>query len=114
MKQATIIILPSQEAQMSEKQINVPEKFHLANLLMKALVQSSSTLIAHEVLNLFMYSYEIYRGWKRNNWISLIHYSIHFFLSNSLFRIQFCSIFINPFQVCRIIPYNSLFRMPKP
>ena len=27
------------------------------------------------------------RGWKRNNWISLIHYSIHFFLSCSLFII---------------------------
>ena len=39
------------------------------------------------------------RGWKRNNWISLIHYSIHFFLSYSLFLIQFCSIFIIPFQV---------------
>lgn len=58
-KQATIIILPSQEARMSEQQINVPEKFHRANLFMKALVQSSSTLIAHEVFNLFMYSYAI-------------------------------------------------------
>ena len=58
-KQATIIILPSQEARMSEQQINIPEKFHLVNLLMKALVQSSSTLIAHEVLIFFMYSYEI-------------------------------------------------------
>ena len=52
-----------------------------------------------------------YRGWQRNNWISLIHYSIHFFLSYSLFLIQLCSIFIIPFQVCR---NNSLFRMPKP
>ena len=39
-------------------------------------------------------------GWKRNNWIFLIYYSIHFFLSYLLFRIQFCSIFIIPFQVC--------------
>ena len=41
------------------------------------------------------------RGWKRNNWISLIHYSIYFFLSYSLFFIQFCSIFIVLFRVCR-------------
>ena len=48
-----------------------------------------------------------FRGWKRNNWISLIHYSIHFFLSYSLFLIQFCSIFIIPFQVCRVIIYSE-------
>ena len=29
------------------------------------------------------------RGWKGNNWISLIHYSIYFFLSYSLFFIQY-------------------------
>ena len=50
-------------------------------------------------------------GWKRNNWISLIHYSIQFFLSYSLILIQFCSIFIIPLLQK---PYNSLFRMPKP
>ena len=48
-----------------------------------------------------------YWGWKRNNWISLIHYSINFFLSYSLFLIQFCSIFIIPFQICRIILYSK-------
>ena len=47
------------------------------------------------------------RGWKPNNSISLIYYSIHFFLSFSLFHIQFCSIFIIPFQVCRVILYSE-------
>ena len=42
------------------------------------------------------------RGWKRNNWVSLIHYSINFFQSYSLFLFQFCSIFIIPFRVCRV------------
>ena len=41
-----------------------------------------------------------FRGWKRNNWISLIQYSFHFFPSYSLFIIKFCLIFI--------IPYSSL------
>ena len=51
---------------------------------------------------------EIVSGvWKRNIWISLIHYSIHFFLSYSLFLIQFCSIFIILFQVCRVILYSE-------
>lgn len=42
-KQQSSFFLHMQEAWWSEQQINVPEKFHPANLLMKALVQSSST-----------------------------------------------------------------------
>ena len=53
------------------------------------------------------YHNQLDRGWKRNNRISLIHYSIQFFPSYSLFLIQFCSIFIIHFQVRRVTLVTS-------
>ena len=68
-------------------------------LIIMAVLLKSRNLSAGKWLNCL----HLVRGWKRNNWISYIHYSIHFFLSYSLFLIQFCLIFIIPFQV---IPYS--------
>ena len=56
------------------------------------LTQSTFTVKSDEYDGKYLLS----RGWKRDNWISLIHYSIHCFLSYSLFLIQFCSICIIP------------------
>ena len=64
-------------------------------LYLTRVAQSAARLVSLGALG----SIRLTRGWKRNNWISLIHYSIQYFLSYSLFLIQFCSIFIIPFQV---------------
>ena len=61
----------------------------------KHLIKSNKMIGSNPFINS-----NLHRGWKRNNWISLIHYSFHFFPSYSLFIIQFCLIFI--------IPYSSL------
>ena len=41
----------------------------------------------------------VLRGWKRNNWISLIHYSIHFF----------SELFFIPYSVLLDIHYSVIY-----